>query len=177
MSCTGCIRVVSKFNSTANATRAKDSARTGVASERRSNVRRRRVQAVHVDVLYRTTSLSWTSVLPIERDGHSQFESRLRRHPQSTGPVRQRVQTSHVNTLVKRRNADSSFPGSCRGKVHGSLARAGKVKSQTPKVEPQEKKKKVSFWSRTRFVSHFRSDSFLPLQVCGRAKKRISECL
>jgi small subunit ribosomal protein S30e len=38
-----------------------------------------------------------------------------------------------------------------RGKVHGSLARAGKVKSQTPKVEPQEKKKKV----------------------CGRAKKRI----
>ncbi|KAK9460614.1 40S ribosomal protein eS30 [Lipomyces oligophaga] len=27
-------------------------------------------------------------------------------------------------------------------KVHGSLARAGKVKSQTPKVEPQEKKKK-----------------------------------
>merc|ERR1712076_65026 len=28
------------------------------------------------------------------------------------------------------------------GKVHGSLARAGKVKGQTPKVEPQEKKKK-----------------------------------
>ncbi|KAF7366485.1 Aryl-alcohol oxidase-like protein [Mycena sanguinolenta] len=27
------------------------------------------------------------------------------------------------------------------GKVHGSLARAGKVKGQTPKVEPQEKKK------------------------------------
>ncbi|KAL2134475.1 hypothetical protein VTI74DRAFT_121 [Chaetomium olivicolor] len=27
------------------------------------------------------------------------------------------------------------------GKVHGSLARAGKVKSQTPKVEPQEKPK------------------------------------
>ncbi|KAE9407047.1 hypothetical protein BT96DRAFT_986998 [Gymnopus androsaceus JB14] len=27
------------------------------------------------------------------------------------------------------------------GKVHGSLARAGKVKSQTPKVEPQETKK------------------------------------
>jgi small subunit ribosomal protein S30e len=27
------------------------------------------------------------------------------------------------------------------GKVHGSLARAGKVKSQTPKVPPQEKKK------------------------------------
>ncbi|EDO33252.1 predicted protein [Nematostella vectensis] len=28
------------------------------------------------------------------------------------------------------------------GKVHGSLARAGKVKSQTPKVDAQEKKKK-----------------------------------
>jgi len=27
------------------------------------------------------------------------------------------------------------------GKVHGSLARAGKVKSQTPKVEKQEKEK------------------------------------
>ncbi|KAI8322109.1 ribosomal protein S30 [Martensiomyces pterosporus] len=30
------------------------------------------------------------------------------------------------------------------GKVHGSLARAGKVKSQTPKVEAQEKSKKVT---------------------------------
>ena len=29
----------------------------------------------------------------------------------------------------------------CGGKVHGSLARAGKVKGQTPKVEPAEKKK------------------------------------
>ncbi|CAL8080871.1 unnamed protein product [Calicophoron daubneyi] len=28
------------------------------------------------------------------------------------------------------------------GKVHGSLARAGKVRAQTPKVERQEKKKK-----------------------------------
>merc|ERR1712008_391959 len=28
------------------------------------------------------------------------------------------------------------------GKVHGSLARAGKVKGQTPKVEAEEKKKK-----------------------------------
>jgi small subunit ribosomal protein S30e len=37
------------------------------------------------------------------------------------------------------------------GKVHGSLARAGKVKGQTPKVEKQEKKKKPT----------------------GRAKKRI----
>ena len=28
------------------------------------------------------------------------------------------------------------------GKVHGSLSRAGKVRSQTPKVDPQEGKKK-----------------------------------
>ena len=33
----------------------------------------------------------------------------------------------------------AALPG---GKVHGSLARAGKVKGQTPKVEAQEKKKK-----------------------------------
>jgi small subunit ribosomal protein S30e len=38
------------------------------------------------------------------------------------------------------------------GKVHGSLARAGKVKGQTPKVEAQEDKKK---------------------QPRGRAKKRL----
>ena len=37
------------------------------------------------------------------------------------------------------------------GKVHGSLARAGKVRAATPKVEKQPKKK----------------------QVCGRAKKRL----
>ena len=30
---------------------------------------------------------------------------------------------------------------SCAGKVHGSLARAGKVRGQTPKVPKQEKKK------------------------------------
>jgi len=29
------------------------------------------------------------------------------------------------------------------GKVHGSLARAGKVKNQTPKVDKQPKKKKA----------------------------------
>ncbi|QSL64663.1 hypothetical protein MERGE_001965 [Pneumocystis wakefieldiae] len=37
------------------------------------------------------------------------------------------------------------------GKVHGSLARAGKVKSQTPRVEKQEK----------------------PKRPCGRARKRL----
>ena len=38
------------------------------------------------------------------------------------------------------------------GKVHGSLARAGKVRNQTPKVEKQDSKKKLA---------------------TGRAKKRI----
>ena len=33
-------------------------------------------------------------------------------------------------------------PLSLVGKVHGSLARAGKVRGQTPKVAPQEKAKK-----------------------------------
>ncbi|KAI9093091.1 ribosomal protein S30-domain-containing protein [Phlyctochytrium arcticum] len=42
-----------------------------------------------------------------------------------------------------------------QGKVHGSLARAGKVKGQCPKVEKQEKKKKNSE------------------KILGRAKKRI----
>merc|ERR1712189_58057 len=34
-----------------------------------------------------------------------------------------------------------SQPGLLGGKVHGSLARAGKVKGQTPKVDAEEKKK------------------------------------
>ncbi|KAI5923764.1 ribosomal protein S30 [Camillea tinctor] len=38
------------------------------------------------------------------------------------------------------------------GKVHGSLARAGKVKSQTPKVEPQEKAKTPKGRARKRLV-------------------------
>lgn len=47
--------------------------------------------------------------------------------------------------------ADNGIQDSCTldvlgrvlgGKVHGSLARAGKVKGQTPKVDKQEKKKK-----------------------------------
>ncbi|CAM1154295.1 FAU (predicted), partial [Pycnogonum litorale] len=36
------------------------------------------------------------------------------------------------------------------GKVHGSLARAGKVKGQTPKVDKQEKKKKKTGRSKRR---------------------------
>ncbi|GAA5888198.1 hypothetical protein JCM6882_000317 [Rhodosporidiobolus microsporus] len=43
-----------------------------------------------------------------------------------------------------------------QGKVHGSLARAGKVKSQTPKVEPQEKKKKVTGRAKKRHLYNSR---------------------
>ncbi|KAJ3368128.1 40S ribosomal protein S30 [Allomyces macrogynus ATCC 38327] len=38
------------------------------------------------------------------------------------------------------------------GKVHGSLARAGKVKSQTPKVDKQEKKKKKTGRAKKRLL-------------------------
>eukprot|EP00842_Homolaphlyctis_polyrhiza_P005506 jgi/Hompol1/5957/HPOL_004776-RA len=39
-----------------------------------------------------------------------------------------------------------------QGKVHGSLARAGKVKGQTPKVEKQEKKKKLTGRAKKRLL-------------------------
>ncbi|XP_071963793.1 ubiquitin-like FUBI-ribosomal protein eS30 fusion protein [Antedon mediterranea] len=38
------------------------------------------------------------------------------------------------------------------GKVHGSLARAGKVKGQTPKVDKQEKKKKKTGRAKRRML-------------------------
>ncbi|GAA5929306.1 hypothetical protein JCM3775_002305 [Rhodotorula graminis] len=56
---------------------------------------------------------------------------------------------------------------SCRGKVHGSLARAGKVKSQTPKVEPQEKKKKVTGRAKKR---HLYNSRFVNVTAAPGAK-------
>jgi small subunit ribosomal protein S30e len=38
------------------------------------------------------------------------------------------------------------------GKVHGGLSRAGKVKGQTPKVEPKEKRKPKVGRSKTRLL-------------------------
>ncbi|KAI3630595.1 hypothetical protein MIR68_008855 [Amoeboaphelidium protococcarum] len=38
------------------------------------------------------------------------------------------------------------------GKVHGSLARAGKVKGQTPKVDKQEKKKPLTGRAKKRML-------------------------
>ena len=48
------------------------------------------------------------------------------------------------------------------GKVHGSLARAGKVRAQTPKVEKQEKKKK----KRGKLSVHFILTDDPPFRTC-----------
>merc|ERR1712046_200113 len=45
-----------------------------------------------------------------------------------------------MGKLAKRVDAEGKLRHTM-GKVHGSLARAGKVRGQTPKVEKQEKKK------------------------------------
>lgn len=54
------------------------------------------------------------------------------------------------------------------GKVHGSLARAGKVKGQTPKVEAEEKKKKKTGRAKRRIQYNKR---FVNV-VVGFGKKR-----
>lgn len=43
---------------------------------------------------------------------------------------------------VKREKRRTTLNQYTMGKVHGSLARAGKVRGQTPKVAKQDKKKK-----------------------------------
>merc|ERR1711894_450557 len=48
------------------------------------------------------------------------------------------------------------------GKVHGSLARAGKVKSQTPKVDAQEKKKKKTGRAKRRMQYNRRFVNVVP---------------
>ncbi|KAL2285132.1 hypothetical protein FJTKL_08366 [Diaporthe vaccinii] len=54
------------------------------------------------------------------------------------------------------------------GKVHGSLARAGKVKSQTPKVEKQEKKKTPKGRAKKRLTYTRR---FVNVQLTGGKRK------
>merc|ERR1712168_632769 len=54
------------------------------------------------------------------------------------------------------------------GKVHGSLARAGKVKGQTPKVDKQEKKKRVVGRARRRIQYNRRFVNVI--QTFGRKK-------
>lgn len=68
-----------------------------------------------------------------------------------------------VNSIQAEIELDVGLLG---GKVHGSLARAGKVKGQTPKVEAQEKRKKKTgrakrrIQYRRRFVTVAHSSSW-----------------
>jgi len=55
------------------------------------------------------------------------------------------------------------------GKVHGSLARAGKVRSQTPKVEKQEKKKKPKGRARKR-ITYNRRFVNVTIQMGGKRR-------
>uniref|UniRef100_A0A452RSC3 Uncharacterized protein n=1 Tax=Ursus americanus TaxID=9643 RepID=A0A452RSC3_URSAM len=48
------------------------------------------------------------------------------------------------------------------GKVHGSLARAGKVRGQTPKVAKQEKKKKKTGRAKRRMQYNWRFVNVVP---------------
>ncbi|KAG8146640.1 putative 40S ribosomal protein [Naja naja] len=54
------------------------------------------------------------------------------------------------------------------GKVHGSLARAGKVRGQTPKVAKQEKKKKKTGRAKRRMQYNRRFVNVVP----GFGKKK-----
>ena len=54
------------------------------------------------------------------------------------------------------------------GKVHGSLARAGKVRGQTPKVDPQEDKKKPKVGRAKRRMQYNRRVNVAP--VFGKRK-------
>ena len=85
------------------------------------------------------------------------------------------------NALAHASTPPSDLP---TGKVHGSLARAGKVRGQTPKVAKQDKKKlsKVSVWERVvwrlvvgRALNAENSPLLLhtPPYPQGRAMKRI----
>merc|ERR1712020_59118 len=55
------------------------------------------------------------------------------------------------------------------GKVHGSLARAGKVRGQTPKVDKQEKKKKRTGRAKRRW--QYRKRFVAAVQVTGGRRK------
>jgi len=58
------------------------------------------------------------------------------------------------------------------GKVHGSLARAGKVKSQTPKVEKQDDKKKTPKGRAKKRLTYIRR--FVNVTVTGGGKRKMN---
>eukprot|EP00831_Metopus_contortus_P018185 TRINITY_DN17742_c0_g1_i1.p1 TRINITY_DN17742_c0_g1~~TRINITY_DN17742_c0_g1_i1.p1 ORF type:complete len:141 (+),score=26.92 TRINITY_DN17742_c0_g1_i1:107-529(+) len=97
-----------------------------------------------------------------------------RRPPRSTQGV-----SSAASDVYKRQVSTQSTWGSKSlllrffitkmGKVHGSLARAGKVRGQTPKVEAQEKKKQKTGRAKKRLVYTKRFVNVVA-QVGGRAR-------
>ncbi|KAJ8484950.1 hypothetical protein OPV22_017435 [Ensete ventricosum] len=70
--------------------------------------------------------------------------------------------------LLSRRLAEGVRFTSAMGKVHGSLARAGKVRGQTPKVAKQDKKKKP----RGRAYKRMQYNRRFVTAVVGFGKKR-----
>ncbi|CAN6163703.1 unnamed protein product, partial [Urochloa humidicola] len=74
-------------------------------------------------------------------------------------PVRRRSSSNHRSLLVV---------AAAMGKVHGSLARAGKVRGQTPKVAKQDKKKKP----RGRAYKRMQYNRRFVTAVVGFGKKR-----
>ncbi|VDK82414.1 unnamed protein product [Litomosoides sigmodontis] len=70
--------------------------------------------------------------------------------------------------IINEANIDVSFR-LLGGKVHGSLARAGKVRAQTPKVEKQEKKKKKTGRAARRIQYNRR---FVNIAISGIGRKR-----
>lgn len=56
----------------------------------------------------------------------------------NSSPISEEITVSELKSEI----VEVLCRGLLGGKVHGSLARAGKVKGQTPKVEKQEKRKK-----------------------------------
>ncbi|CAN6201320.1 unnamed protein product, partial [Urochloa humidicola] len=87
---------------------------------------------------------------------HSRDRRRAALNP---SPVRRRRCSSHHSLLVV---------AAAMGKVHGSLARAGKVRGQTPKVAKQDKKKKP----RGRAYKRMQYNRRFVTAVVGFGKKR-----
>ena len=85
---------------------------------------------------------------------------------------------SHGSSILEEDFAVSTLPEGATiglnarllgGKVHGSLARAGKVRAQTPKVEKQEKKKKKTGRAHRRIQYNRR---FVNVAMSGPGRKR-----
>lgn len=85
------------------------------------------------------------------------------------GQPMQNDQTLASYNLVDQATIDLDF-GLVGGKVHGSLARAGKVKGQTPKVAKQERKNKPKTGRAKRRLQYNRRFVNVVLGPGGRRK-------